>query len=87
MINTEIDLEKYLNKIESIDSLVVKGLVTDISGLVIGATGPMVPVGNVCLIYTSDKRVIRAEVVGFGDKKVLLMPLGEMEGISAGDLV
>jgi len=82
-----IDLDKYLDKLQDIDPVIVKGMVTDISGLVITATGPMVPVGEVCLIHNRAGKIIRAEVVGFGSTKVLLMPLGDMEGISAGDLV
>lgn len=84
---SSIDFQKYIDKLPEIDPIVIKGMVKDISGLVIGATGPMVPIGNICLIYNKMGKVIRSEVVGFGDGKVLLMPLGEMEGISAGDLV
>ncbi len=84
---SSIDLQKYINKLDQIEPVITKGMVKDISGLVIAATGPMAPIGHVCLIHNKAGDVIRSEVVGFGNGRVLLMPLGEMEGISAGDLV
>ena len=36
---------------------------------------------------TEDKSNINAEVVGFRDNKVLLMPLGEMSGVGPGNVV
>lgn len=84
---SSIDLQSYIDKLSDINPIVIKGTVKDISGLVIAATGPMAPIGTVCLIHNKAGATIRSEVVGFGNGKVLLMPLGEMEGISAGDLV
>ncbi|HBY59790.1 MAG TPA: EscN/YscN/HrcN family type III secretion system ATPase, partial [Solibacterales bacterium] len=51
-------------------------------GLLVRATLPEAFVGEVCLIFTGRSRVpIRAEVVGFQDGDVLLMPLGEAANI------
>jgi flagellum-specific ATP synthase len=81
-----INIEKYLDKVNESKPIVSQGKVVDISGLVIGATGPLVPVGEVCVIKTRNSEII-AEVVGFKESRILLMPLGDMAGISPGDKV
>ncbi len=59
-----------------------------IVGLTIEATGPQSNIGELCEIKTMNKNNhIKAEVVGFRDNKVLLMPLGEMNGIGPGSFV
>ena len=69
-------------------TLIPQGRIVDVTGLVIGATGPRVPVGEICRVYSRYKKnSILAEIVGFRDDRVLLMPLGDMAGISSGDIV
>lgn len=81
-----IDLEKYRRAIASISTYRVKGRVTELTGLVVKAVVPNVRVGEVCLIETGYRsQPIKAEVVGFKDNHVLLMPLGELEGIGPGN--
>lgn len=74
------------NIIDSTDTVTAIGLVSKVTGLLIEANGPKVSVGRYCHIVSSGS-VIPAEVVGFRDKKTLLMPLGELEGVSPGDKV
>jgi flagellum-specific ATP synthase len=61
------------------------GRVTRVVGLVIEAVGLEVGVGELCRItsLTSDRSLL-AEVVGFHERGVLLMPLGEVDGIHSG---
>jgi flagellum-specific ATP synthase len=61
------------------------GTVTAVTGLVIESEGPNVGLGELCLVRSprSDFSV-RAEVVGFRDHRLLLMPLGEMAGLHVG---
>lgn len=59
------------------------GYITRVVGLIIEAQGPEVSIGELCLIKHQQK-TIRAEVVGFDSNKVLLMPIGDMEGITPG---
>ncbi|MBC8277759.1 MAG: flagellar protein export ATPase FliI, partial [FCB group bacterium] len=62
------------------------GQVVKVVGLVTESEGPSASVGEVCLVETSEgKRP--AEVVGFRNNRVLLMPLGEMAGITPGAMV
>jgi flagellum-specific ATP synthase len=61
------------------------GRVAQVTGLVIEADGPGVHIGEVCKIGNRDSgRCVYAEVVGFRDHRVLLMPLGELHDVSVG---
>jgi len=83
-----LDFSKYKNIIKKSESFREIGHVTHIIGLVIEADGPSSSIGDLCHIYPSiDKEPIWAEVVGFKEDKVLLMPLGEMEGLKPGSTV
>ncbi len=74
-----LNLDKYFQVLDSVDPVKLNGRVTKVVGLVIESEGPSVGIGELCFIYPRKrKRPIRAEVVGFRDNKVLLMPLGDM---------
>lgn len=64
------------------------GRVTRLVGLVIEAVGLDVGIGELCRIasMTSDDSVL-AEVVGFHERGVLLMPLGDLSGLHPGSSV
>ena len=64
------------------------GKVRQVIGVVIESLGPAMAVGDTCLIgYKRNAPSVLAEVVGFRDNKVLIMPLGELAGIGAGSEV
>jgi flagellum-specific ATP synthase len=63
------------------------GRVSEVAGLVIESVGPAALIGEVCEIQISQGQPIRAEVVGFRDNRVLLMPIGALDGISMGNRV
>ena len=63
------------------------GRVNRIIGLVIEGDGPAVSVGSLCTIYPSNRLPIQAQVVGFQDKRILLMPLGDIMGIEPGSII
>lgn len=61
------------------------GRVTGVTGLIVEADGPNVGLGDICLIKSErDGATLPAEVVGFRHHTVLLMPLGDMDGLHAG---
>lgn len=64
------------------DTIRLGGKVKQVIGLIIESEGPPAQLGEVCLIHLPNSQIIQSEVVGFRDKKVLLMPLGEMNGIA-----
>jgi flagellum-specific ATP synthase len=62
------------------------GRVNQVIGLVIEGLGPVAAIGDICRIQLKGKgESIPAEVVGFRDHKILLMPLGDSRGIQPGD--
>ena len=64
------------------------GRVTKIIGLTVESLGPNVKLDELCSISTPDRKVtILAEVVGFREDKILLMPLDEVSGIGPGCIV
>ncbi|MDY7034119.1 MAG: flagellar protein export ATPase FliI [Thermodesulfobacteriota bacterium] len=82
------DLKKYQNLVESTNPIKVNGKVTQVVGLTIEGHGPGTTIGGTCDIFTNGGRTsLTAEVVGFRDNKVLLMPLGEMHGIGPGSRI
>jgi FliI/YscN family ATPase len=64
------------------------GRVVRIAGLVVEAVGHDVGMGALCRVSSlTDGRAVLAEVCGFQDGSVLLMSLGDLEGIHAGAMV
>ena len=82
-----IDLKKYNSFVSKIDFVKKTGKVNRIIGLVIEGDGPSVSVGSLCTIYPKNLMSIQAQVVGFQDKKILLMPLGDITGIEPGSII
>ncbi len=81
----QIDFDKYLGVIAAGEMMKVGGKITQIVGLVIESQGPSVNLGDLCYIRArNDDSVIPAEVVGFRNERVLLMPVGEMHGLGPG---
>ena len=63
----------------------IRGRVNQVIGMVIESKGPGIPVGSMCEVdIFRGKAKIPAEVVGFREGRVLLMPLGEMRGVEPG---
>lgn len=81
-------LKKIQDTIAKEDFCTYIGKVKRISGMMIEATGSKYKIGEVCEINTdiNDKK-IRAEVVGFNDGRVLLMPYEDIKGIGLGNTV
>ncbi len=62
----------------------VYGRVTRVIGQVVEVSSLPVAVGEVCRITPDDRTGILAQVAGFHERGVLLMPLGELEGVHPG---
>ena len=78
-----IDFSRYTDVIENTSTIRVNGRVTQVVGLLIEATGPQNPVGDICNIITQNGP-LPCEIVGFRKDSVLLMPLIHTEGIRKG---
>ncbi len=83
----EINLDLISRTIKDAPTIKRAGRVTHVVGLMIEALGPSACVGELCYVINDSGKRVAAEVVGFRDKKVLLMPLGEMRGVNPGSVV
>ena len=87
-MNSAINLEKYYKKLKNTSTILSVGSVTNVTGLVVEAKGPVAKLGTVCDIFTKgDHKKVGAEVLGFKDNKVMLMPFEEIRGIGPGSRV
>ena len=83
-----INHEVYSERIRNANTVRHYGKVTQVVGLVIESAGPAVSIGRLCTIENHDTGArVRAEVVGFRDDRILLMPLGPITGITPGAIV
>lgn len=81
-----IDLMPLIDKINTFKHY---GHVKRVVGLMIESQGPESSIGEVCYIHTGVNRekTILAEVVGFRDEMVILMPFTAVSNISPGAIV
>ena len=88
MKSIQIDFSKY-HKLTEQNYFLRMGKVVNVVGLTIEAAGPDAKLGDICEIKpgTDDQPPILAEVVGFKDKRTLLMPYDIVDGIGAGCIV
>ena len=83
-----INFEKYHRAIETAEMVKVIGKIIQVVGLIIEAQVGGVSVGDLCSIrIEKEGRNAFAEVVGFRESRVLLMPLGSTSGIAPGSQV
>ncbi|MDR1620029.1 MAG: flagellar protein export ATPase FliI [Clostridiales bacterium] len=75
------DINKYSAIIKNLDTVVCTGKVSQVIGLAVECVGLNARMGDVCSVQTGKDAYVTAEVVGFRDNKVLLMPLGELSGV------
>lgn len=83
-----MDFSRAIQAAEQTSLITVGGRVNQVIGMVIESEGPGIPIGSICEIdiFKGASRV-PAEVVGFREGRVLLMPLGEMRGIEPGSSI
>jgi len=83
-----IDMEKYNKALLSNELIKYTGRVSQVIGLTIESHGPAVNLGEICNIYPlKGNTPIKAEVVGFKESIVCLMPLGSMKGVGPGSKI
>jgi type III secretion protein N (ATPase) len=75
-----VDFERYARRVHRTRLTRVRGRVTELTGLIVKAAVPGVRIGEMVEIVNPD-RTLLAEVVGFRDKEVMLMPFGFPEGV------
>ena len=85
MTNKPWDLGKYMDAASRATLIEQYGVVSQVVGLIIESEGPGVELGEICHIHPKGTGPpIEAEVVGFRRKQIVLMPMGELYGVSPG---
>jgi len=83
-----IRLDKYYSCLDAACPIEASGQVTKVIGLVIEALGPASQLGTVCDIFTKGQnQKITAEVMGFRENRVMMMPVEDIQGIGPGSRV
>jgi flagellum-specific ATP synthase len=82
MQTTPLDWQNLHRSLEEVETFAYTGRVEEMVGLVIKSRGPHGPVGAVCRMeLPSSPAAVPAEIVGFRQDQVLLMPYGDVRGI------
>ncbi|HTS88771.1 MAG TPA: FliI/YscN family ATPase [Gemmatimonadales bacterium] len=79
--------EAVVNRLEEVPRFAVHGRVTRVIGQVVEASSLDVALGELCRIESAGRPRVTTQVVGFHERGVLLMPLGDLEGIHPGAMV
>jgi flagellum-specific ATP synthase len=82
-----IDFDRLGAAVRQTNLHLCKGTVTKVAGLTVESNGPLIGLGELCGITLRDGTRVVAEVVGFNDDRLILLPLEHIEGISPGDSV
>ena len=80
--------EEMIQRVQQAQTVSYTGKIENIVGMSIEASGGRAAVGDICQIYNGESGgQVMAEVVGFKNDHILLMPYSDMSGISAGNFV
>ena len=79
-----VDFNEVTKRVLKVNTNYLEGPVKQVIGLTIEVQGIKTFVGELCTIYNLSNEEIKCEVVGFREDAVLLMPLGELTGVSPG---
>jgi flagellum-specific ATP synthase len=82
-----LDFDKYYSALQTVNLMDCQGSVVRVSGSTVESAGPVIGLGELCGIHIRDGRRVLAEVVGFRNDHLILLPLEHIEGISPGDTV
>jgi FliI/YscN family ATPase len=80
-----LDLRPYAEALQTCGLFRWRGVVKEITGLVIESDGPPAGVGGFCEIQTRGGNSIRTQVAGFRNGRILSIPLDEIAGLEPGD--
>ena len=82
-----VDFDKFHSALRQVNLMACQGFVVRVSGLTVESAGPAVALGELCGIQIRGSKRVLAEVVGFKNDHLILLPLEHIEGISPGDVV
>ncbi|MFO7494428.1 MAG: FliI/YscN family ATPase [Desulfobacterales bacterium] len=82
-----INWEPYHQAVAAAVGMRLEGRISKVVGLIAEGTGPDVSIGSLCRIANDHDHELLAEVVGFKEGCVLLMPYGDTRGIRPGSRI
>ncbi len=81
-----INLREYSDLLENATLFLIKGRLTKAVGLILETKHPALSIGKICRIKSVGRNNelgdVIAEVIGFNQDKTILMPFGDISGIS-----
>lgn len=84
----QFNLSRYFSRLERVEPIKMVGTINRAVGLVIESQGPPIRVGDLCdIVGDTDGGSTAVEVVGFREKTVLSMPLGQLQGVKLGNKI
>jgi len=83
----KINWHDYMDTLNSLQPIQLAGKVVKVAGIIAEGHGPGLSVGSLCSVKDSQGLDVQAEVIGFKDKRVIIMPFGEMRGIKPGSRI
>ena len=86
-MNASTFLRECTDLVASADTLAVSGKLTRVAGLVLEASGLRLAVGSCCQVVLPHRTNVEAEVVGFSEDRLFLMPVSDVHGLMPGALV
>jgi flagellum-specific ATP synthase len=87
ILDNQIDFERFHSALREVNLLECQGFVVRVAGQMVESSGPAIGLGELCSIRIRDGRQVMAEVVGFQNDHLILLPLEHIEGISPGDTI
>ncbi|MDQ0161736.1 flagellar protein export ATPase FliI [Aeribacillus alveayuensis] len=82
-----MNVDEIIRHIETIDSFKRYGKIKKVVGLTVESKGPDCSIGDLCYIHLPHNEKVAAEVVGFKEEYILLMPFTKVQRISPGSIV
>lgn len=80
----DLDFSPYISSLQSVRAVRSCGAVNKVIGMVLEGSGPPLSIGGICTVERRHGAGVSAEVVGFRENRILLMPHGDMRGIEPG---
>ena len=82
-----MNFKKLIDTVKTTESVSHIGKIENVIGMTIEASGAKGGIGDLCVISDGGKKEVLAEIVGFKDERILLMPYDEIKGIAVGNFV
>lgn len=79
-----IDLGRYRERLATVNSVISRGSVRHVVGLLVEVEGLAGQMGELCRITRAGTDPVLAEIVGFREERTLVMPFGDLRGVQSG---